>query len=84
MKQHGLGLRVVEEVCAGGKKYMGKKYVQEEFLGEESLSEKYVKRKPESAKHRRIFMPIYLTILPGSAAGAAALKFGSAGSTRVR
>ena len=26
----------------------------------------------------------YLTILPGSAAGAAALKFGSAGSPRVR
>ena len=35
------------------------------------------KRPPESAKHRRIFMPIwfaYLTILPGSAAGAAALN----------
>ena len=35
------------------------------------------KRQPESAKHRRIFMPIwfaYLTILPGSAAGAAALN----------
>ena len=42
--------------------------------------------KPKSAKHRRILMPIWfhsLTILPGSAAGAAALKFGSAGSTRV-
>ena len=36
------------------------------------------RRKPESAKHRRIFMPIwfaYLTILPGSAAGAAALIY---------
>ena len=35
------------------------------------------RRQPESAKHRRIFMPIwfaYLTILPGSAAGASALN----------
>ena len=34
--------------------------------------------KPKSAKHRRILMPIWfhsLTILPGSAAGAAALKY---------
>ena len=37
--------------------------------------------KPKSAKHRRILMPIWfhsLTILPGSAAGAAALKSGDA------
>ena len=35
------------------------------------------KGKPKSTKHRRILMPIWfhsLTILPGSAAGAAALK----------
>ena len=34
-------------------------------------------RRPESAKHRRIFVPIWfdsLPLLPGSAAGAAALK----------
>ena len=37
--------------------------------------------KPKSAKHRRILMPIWfhsLTILPGSAAGAAGLKSGDA------
>ena len=35
-------------------------------------------RKPQGAKHRRVFMPICLAslpILPGSAAGAAALKY---------
>ena len=39
------------------------------------------RRKPASAKHRRIFLPIWfhsLPILPGSAAGAAALKSGDA------
>ena len=87
LKTHIL-VEVVEELLRGVKGFGGWVFLLYQNSLSNILHKNIWKRgKPKkSAKHRRILMPIWfhsLTILPGSAAGAAALKFGSAGSTRV-
>ena len=90
LKTHTL-VEVVEELLRGVKGFGGWIFLLYQIFYQIYFIQTYQvyfmkiyiwkRRKPASAKHRRIFLPIWfhsLPILPGSAAGAAALKSGDA------
>ena len=81
LKTHTL-VEVVEELLRGVKGFGGFSYYIKIFCQIYFIKIYIWKRgKPKSATHRRMLMPIWfhsLIILPGSAAGAAALKSGDA------